>query len=217
MLSFPKQQKEKTRSNFFSCFHCHSSWCCLSKIKGEVELFSDWSGASLGSFHYSVRFSPWTNSDSSRGGCGHRILPTLTPLLSNPLLLSSQDAYRQRRVRKKAEDDDLLGTERWCLSIHIRILLDGGRRTKELLWVPSPDAETERRSDTQRQLRRGSNLLAFFFPFSYLYYPCPLTLPTQTLQRRKVRVLEIKVYEGHSQEQQSSALLPSLSPSLSFL
>lgn len=131
---------------------------------------------------------------------------------SNLLLLSSQGVHRHRSVRKKGEDDGLLGTE-WitCLSIHIRILSDGGKRTKELLCftlphqlgVPSPKVETERRRQWHFERQLGRDAVFFSFLLSVL----PMPIYTQTLQRRKERVLEIKVYKGHSQGAKVSFLL----------
>lgn len=48
-------------------------------------------------------------------------------------------------------------------------------------------------------LKGSSEEMLAFCHFSYLYYPCTFTPSTQTLQRRKERVFDIKVYEGHSQ------------------
>lgn len=65
---------------------------------------------------------------------------------------------------------------------------------------------------------KGSSeeVVAWWLLFSFLLYllPMPTYSPHIDPAEEEVRVLEMKVYEGHSQEEQSSALFPSLSPSL---
>lgn len=153
LSTFLPQSRKKTHLGliFSHAFIATVSDTAPLKLKVKWDCSVTGHAVSLGSFRYSVRFSPWTSSDSSGNCmCGHHIL------LIAILLLSSQGVPRHRSVRKKGEDDGLLGTE-WitCLSIHIKFfqMVVKGQgvavlHTSPPVGVPSPKVVREEKAVT---------------------------------------------------------------------